>query len=154
MIGLELFDSRALAVRLGDDGRVIRQASVGVTSDLGAAAVAALEDVQQGMKDTIGVTAAMPDAPSAASAIVAVGKRFPAVASAIASGVAAAVAESWLGAGRGFKDVAFFAVAEHATGGIVRDGRPIDGEHRRAASVAWLALNPVEREDYRKIGCL
>ena len=25
---------------------------------------------------------------------------------------------------------------------------------RRAASIAWLALNPVEREDYRKIGCL
>ena len=28
------------------------------------------------------------------------------------------------------------------------------GAHGRAPSVAWLALNPVEREDYRKIGCL
>ena len=26
--------------------------------------------------------------------------------------------------------------------------------HRRAASVAWLSLNPVEREDYRRVGCL
>ena len=45
--------------------------------------------------------------------------------------------------------------AEHATGGIVRDGAR--GDRRAAAaraSVAWLALNPVEREDYRKIGCL
>ena len=28
------------------------------------------------------------------------------------------------------------------------------GARGRAASVAWLALNPVEREDYRKAGCL
>ena len=154
MIGLELFDSRALAVRLDDGGRVLRQASVAVTSDLGAAALAVLDDVRQGTNDSIGIAAAVPDAPAVASAIAAVGKRFPGLAPASTSGVAAAVAESWLGAGRGFKDVAFFAVAEHATGGFVRDSRPIDGAHRRAASVAWLALNPVEREDYRKIGCL
>jgi glucokinase len=154
MIGLELFDSRALAVRLDDGGRVLRQASVAVTSDLGAAGLAVLDDVRQGTNEPIGIAAAVPDAPAVASAIVAVGKRFPGLAPASTSGVAAAVAESWLGAGRGFKNVAFFAVAEHATGGIVRDGRPIDGSHRRAASVAWLALNPVEREDYRKIGCL
>ena len=28
------------------------------------------------------------------------------------------------------------------------------GANRRAPAIAWLALNPVEREDYRKIGCL
>jgi glucokinase len=31
---------------------------------------------------------------------------------------------------------------------------PIVGARGRAGSVAWLALNPVEREDYRKVGCL
>ena len=154
MIGLELFDSRALAVSLDDGGKVLRQASIGVTSDLAAAAIAAIDDVRQGTNGAIGVTSATPDAPAVASAILAVGRRFPGTAPATTSGMAAAVAESWLGAGRAFKDVAFFAVAEHATGGIVRDGRPVDGSHRRAASVAWLALNPVEREDYRKIGCL
>ena len=153
MIGLELFDSRALAVRVDDGGQVLRQASIGITSDLGAAALAAIDDVRQGADEPIGIASAMPDAPAFASALAAVGKRFPG-APASTSGVAAAAAEAWLGAGRGFKDVAFFAVAEHATGGIVRDGRPVDGSHRRAASVAWLALNPVEREDYRKIGCL
>jgi glucokinase len=30
----------------------------------------------------------------------------------------------------------------------------VTGARGRAGSVAWLALNPVEREDYRKIGCL
>src|SRR4029077_15752813 len=38
--------------------------------------------------------------------------------------------------------------------GIVRGGAAITGTRGRAASVAWLALNPVEREDYRKAGCL
>ena len=31
---------------------------------------------------------------------------------------------------------------------------PVVGARGRAASVSWLSLNPVEREDYRKIGCL
>ena len=35
-----------------------------------------------------------------------------------------------------------------------RRRRAITGARGRAGSVAWLALNPVEREDYRKIGCL
>src|SRR5438034_1006901 len=46
------------------------------------------------------------------------------------------------------------AVAEHTSAGIVRDGAPLVGSHRRAPAIAWLALNPVEREDYRKTGCL
>ena len=48
----------------------------------------------------------------------------------------------------------YFAVGEHTTGGIIRAGAPVTGVHGRGASVAWMALNPVEREDYRKIGCL
>ena len=48
----------------------------------------------------------------------------------------------------------FFAVDQHATGGIIRQGLPVHGTRGRAASVAWLSLNPVEREDYRKTGCL
>ena len=72
----------------------------------------------------------------------------------LSSGIAAAVAEAWVGAARGVGDVVFFAVAEHAIAGVVREGAPMFGAGRRAASIAWLALNPVEREDYRKIGCL
>jgi glucokinase len=70
------------------------------------------------------------------------------------SGVAAALAETWLGAAKGTGDVAYFAVAEHVVAGIVREGRAMIGAHGRATSVAWLPLNPVEREDYRKMGCL
>jgi glucokinase len=51
-------------------------------------------------------------------------------------------------------DLVYFAVGEHTTGGIIRAGAPVTGVHGRGAAVAWMALNPVEREDYRKIGCL
>jgi glucokinase len=70
------------------------------------------------------------------------------------SGTAAAVAESWLGAARGVQDAVFLAVSDHADAGIIRRGEPATGARRRAPAIAWLALNPVEREDYRKIGCL
>jgi glucokinase len=35
-----------------------------------------------------------------------------------------------------------------------RRGSERRGSHHHGALVAWLALNPVEREDYRKIGCV
>jgi glucokinase len=73
---------------------------------------------------------------------------------AVLSGNAAAVAEAWVGAARGARDVVYLAVADHTSGGIVRAGAPVAGAHGRAPAVAWLALNPVEREDYRKTGCL
>jgi glucokinase len=133
---------------------VLGRASLAAAPDPGAAAIAALDQVRQGSRDSVGIASATPESPAVAAAAIAVGKRFPGTGAPVTSGIASAVAESWLGVGRGFKDVVFFAVAEHATAGIVRDGSPIDGGHRRAASVAWLALNPVEREDYRKIGCL
>jgi predicted NBD/HSP70 family sugar kinase len=156
MIGLELLDARVVAVAVEEDGRVVKRVCLDARPDLAAAALDALGQVGQGAADYVGIASATPEAPAIAAAVGAVGMRLPGRVApvAITSGVAAAVAESWLGAGRGFKDVVFFAVSEHATGGIVRDGSPIDGGHRRAGSVAWLALNPVEREDYRKIGCL
>jgi len=73
---------------------------------------------------------------------------------AVHSGTAAAAAEAWVGAASGVKDVVFFAVGQHTSGGIVRDGVALSGARGRAGSVAWLSLNPDEREDYRKIGCL
>ena len=67
---------------------------------------------------------------------------------------ASGVAEAWVGAATHTSHLVFFAVAEHAIAGIVRDGVPVLGLGHGGASIAWLALNPVEREDYRKIGCL
>jgi glucokinase len=72
----------------------------------------------------------------------------------IAPGTAAALAEQWCGAARGLKQVVTFAIAEHVTAGVLLNGQPWLGAHGLASSVAWLAMNPVEREDYRRYGSL
>jgi glucokinase len=73
---------------------------------------------------------------------------------AVAAGTAAALAEHWCGAARGVGHVVTFGVGEHVTAGVLIDGEPWRGAHGLAASVGWLALNPVEREDYRRFGGL
>ena len=153
MRGLELLDGGAVAVLIDDNGQVKKRFSA-TNADLGAAAVAALEKVD-GSSGPLGVAVFNPDAAAVAAALKSLDRRADAKARhVVASGVAAAVAEAWTGAGRGVKDVVYFGVTEHAVAGVLRDGVPVTGAHGRAASSAWLALNPVEREDYRKIGCL
>ncbi|HZR25249.1 MAG TPA: ROK family protein [Vicinamibacterales bacterium] len=155
MIGLELEDARATAVRLTDEGTVAARATLDASGDLASAAARAIDEVGSTNSRVIGVAAASPDNASVAAAVAALAPRLGgAQHRVVMSGTAAAVAETWTGAARGIKDIAYFAVAEHTSAGIVRDGAPLTGRRGRAASVAWLALNPVEREDYRRTGCL
>src|SRR5439155_283518 len=44
--------------------------------------------------------------------------------------------------------------ADSVHSGLVIDGVPFEGAHGLAGAAAWLALNPVEREDYRRFGSL
>jgi predicted NBD/HSP70 family sugar kinase len=120
-----------------------------------------LEQVQQAASTSsapsIGIAAVNPESPAIASAVSQLAQRSSGAFNghpAILSGTAAAAAEAWIGAARGVKDVVFFAVGQHAIGGIVRDGVAMTSDRGRANSIAWLSLNPVEREDYRKSGCL
>ena len=69
-------------------------------------------------------------------------------------GAAAVAAEAWVGAARGANHAVCLVVGEHVTAGILLDGHPWAGAHNRSGSAAWLALNPVERQDYRKYGSL
>jgi glucokinase len=160
MLGLELHEHAALAVVVDDEGQVRARAAVSA-SDLASAALTALDRVSAskgaGASASLGVASIAPESPATAAALAALGSRYAgafAHEGATASGTAAAVAEAWIGAGRSARDVVFFAVAEHTTAGIIRDGAAMVGAHRRAPAVAWLALNPVEREDYRRAGCL
>jgi glucokinase len=91
----------------------------------------------------------VPDDLVAALAGIAKGKP-----TAIAAGTAAAIAEQWCGAARGVNQVITFSIAEHVTAGVLVDGKPWRGSHGLGSSVGWLALNPVEREDYRRLGGL
>jgi predicted NBD/HSP70 family sugar kinase len=159
MVGLELEDDRATAVALDETGRIVGRAQV-ASKDLGSAASSALDGASAaigGGHTPIGVAAVNPESPEVQAALRALARRVAGRfvdEGAVHSGAAAAVAEEWIGAARGARDVVLFAVGEHTTAGVVRDGSLVTGAHRRAASVGWLALNPVEREDYRKTGCL
>jgi glucokinase len=155
MIGLELDDTHVTAVAVDDAGRVQRRTAA--AGDLIRAASGALLQVMDGAAgtDLIGVASPTLDSPIVLAAVVALAPDFSGLSSTITpAGAAAAVAEAWAGAAKGALDVVYFAVGERTAGGMIRGGEPVLGARRRAASVAWLALNPVEREDYRKAGCL
>ncbi|HEY2850796.1 MAG TPA: ROK family protein [Gemmatimonadaceae bacterium] len=160
MLGLELRDSSVLAVAVDDDGGVRARAEVALGGKtLADAACEAIERVgnPSGPPATLGVASHAPESPACQAAVHVLAGRYvgPFIQTgADSSGTAAAVAESWLGAARGVQDAVFLAVSDHADAGIIRRGEPATGARRRAPAIAWLALNPVEREDYRKIGCL
>lgn len=69
-------------------------------------------------------------------------------------GAAAVAAEAWVGAARGARHAVCLVIGNRVLAGILLDGRPWAGAHGLAGSAAWLALNPVERQDYRKFGSL
>jgi len=69
-------------------------------------------------------------------------------------GNAMALAEAWCGAARGCTDIIALSMGEHIVAGALTSGTVLGGAHGYAGSVAWLALNPVEREDYRRFGGL
>jgi len=159
MIGVELEETRVIAVRIDEAGAVQAHAVVDAAGDLAAAAASAIAQVasQGGDARVLGLATAIPDAPSIMPAVLALTPRFAGPFrehGPMPSGTAAAVAEAWVGAGRGVQDLVYFGCGEHTVGGMVRGGNAVTGARGRATSVAWLALNPVEREDYRKTGCL
>jgi glucokinase len=157
MIGLELLGNRAVAAVVDQAGRVTARADSGPSSDLKTAAFAALAGLPATESAGLSIASVDPDSTESIAATKALaGKhRGPLLHDPpISSGTAAAAAENWIGAARGASDVVFFGVSEHASAGFIRNGTPFAGAHRRGPAIAWLALNPVEREDYRKIGCL
>jgi len=160
MLGLDLRDAAVVAVLIDEGGWVRKRSQA--AGDPAVGAVAAIESVistsnASGAARALGVAAANVDSPALPRVLPALLSRFPDLPHhhrVIGSGTAAAVAEAWIGAARGVPDVVYFSIADHAFAGMVRDGRPVTGAHGRAAAVAWLSLNPVDREDYRKAGCV
>ena len=131
-LGLALDDAAALAVRVGDDG-VEARATAPANGDLGAAAIRALDEITGAGSGTraVGVASVTPESAAVSAAVAHLAKKFAGPSAATPAGVCAA-----------------------AIGGIVRGGLPITGARGRAGSVGWVSLNPVEREDYRKVGCV
>ena len=72
----------------------------------------------------------------------------------VSAGAAAVSAEVWKGAAQGAGHAICLWIGGTVFAGVFLDGRPWTGAHGQAGSAAWLALNPVERQDYRKFGGL
>ena len=69
-------------------------------------------------------------------------------------GAAAVAAEQWIGAAKGAQHAVCLHVGDEVFAGLLLDGKPWAGAHNRAGAAAWIALNPVERQDYRRLGSL
>jgi glucokinase len=72
----------------------------------------------------------------------------------MSSGNAAALSEVWYGSSKGARNLIAFSMGPSVSAGVVSNGALLSGAHGLASSVGWMALNPVEREDYRRTGCL
>ena len=153
-LGIDVSDHIArLALVNGDE--VSAQGIVAANS-AGAIKDAAKKAVATAKGRIGGVAVALPSASKAVpdnliEALSGIGKGAP---TAIAAGTAAAIAEQWCGAARGVKQIISFSIAEHVSAGVLVDGKAWRGAHGLASSVGWLAVNPVEREDYRRLGAL
>lgn len=156
LLGIELGGDQLTAVTVDERGDVLGRSREKVTNDdvTGRAQNAARVARATGRLDAAGITIpyatrAVPEV--VASTIAAEAETAPVT---ISAGNAMALAEAWCGAARGASNIVSFAIGEHVTAGIIADGRVLTGAHGHAAAVAWLALNPVEREDYRRHGSL
>jgi glucokinase len=157
-LGVEILDTGVVGAVVDASGRVTARAATDMRTDVGAAIGAALERLTSAAKgsSTLGIAASAMDLSMASRAVDSLAPRRSKSLrkTVIGSGTAAAVAEAWIGAATGADSAVYFGVETRATAGIVRGGRAVIGSHGREAVVGWLALNPVEREDYRKSGCL
>lgn len=72
----------------------------------------------------------------------------------VTAGAAALAAEVWVGAAQGARHAVCLHIGDEIYAGVMIDGKPWAGANNRAGAAAWLALNPVERQDYRKAGSL
>jgi glucokinase len=157
-LGIDLSDLVARIAVVDGHGQVVSRADLDGGADPRAVRDAAKLAMAAVKGSVAAVGVAMPSAFDAAPAelTTALKKLLPRAARIvpIAAGTATAVAEQWTGAARGLQQVVTLAIAEHVTAGVLLNGQPWRGAHGFAGSARWLAMNPVERDDYRRLGGL
>lgn len=156
IVGIDLGAARVTAVAVDEIGNVIARSAEALSPhDLAVATRNACRAARTAEStDRAGVTIPF-DADTVPSNVASAVKEEVGVSpAAVNAGQAIALAETWCGAARGFSNVVSFSISEHVTAGILIDGNPLTGAKGYAASVGWLALNPVERDDYRRHGGL
>jgi glucokinase len=154
-LGMDIGARQVTAVSVDHGGAVIARAAAAVSGDLAAAARGVLREVKgRGTDARVGVTIPFQDDELSSAVAAVVSEQAGSIPVAVSGGAALVLAETWCGAASGSQDVVAFAISDHVTAGIMIAGNLLTGAHGLAGSVAWLALNPVERDDYRRYGGL
>lgn len=154
IVGIEVRDASILALRLDADGSVVGRA--GQAAATAAAAADAVREIAGDRLKSVGAAVRNPADPATADIVAAAAgaARVSAAPRVITKGAAVALAEQWRGAASGARYVVSLTASDSVHAGIVVDGQVFEGAHGLAGAAGWLALNPVERDDYRKLGCL
>lgn len=158
-LGISVDSGHARAVLIDASGSIAARAN-SVTHDVPDAIVAAAREALAATNgarpSAVGLSFPEPDCrhwPSDLTFLTAaVGENVPV--RSLSIGNASALAESWYGSGKGVRNLIAFSLGPCASAGVISNGALLSGAHGLASSVQWLALNPVEREDYRRMGCL
>jgi glucokinase len=158
-LGINVDSGRARAVLMDANGAVAARGEAAASDANDAILVAAREALAgaNGARPAaVGLSFPDPDPRNRPSDLTflaaAVGEKVPV--RMLSSGNASALAESWYGSGKGVRNLIAFSIGPCASAGVISNGALLSGAHGLASSVQWLALNPVEREDYRRMGCL
>lgn len=154
LLGVEVAPDWTLGALMTPAGEIVRRLDV---CESLAETLAAARDTAHGPISHAAVTAAEHESPEAAAAIDEVSRALSSAAlvrTVLPSGIALALADTACGVAQGARHVVAFAIRDRPVAGFLLDGKTWTGAHGLAGSVAWLALNPVEREDYRRSGCL
>lgn len=139
-LGLDLSERPARAVIVDAQGQVLARGS----GAGGAEAVRAVLSVAT--PDVAGLAAIDPTEKVPIKGVKVITRVTP--------GAAALAAEVWVGAAQGARHAVCLHIGDEIYAGVMLDGKPWAGANNRAGAAAWLALNPVERQDYRKAGSL
>ena len=154
ILGVEVRDNAVRALAVDEAGLIARSGHrAGPAGSVAADAVRAALDGEKAAG--VGIAVRDPHDESARDLIAAVaaaaGGATPRV---LTRGCAVALAEHWRGAAQGVRHVVTLTAGDSVHSGLVVDGVPFEGAHGLAGLAGWMALNPVEREDYRRFGSL
>jgi glucokinase len=154
-VGIEVGTARVRALIVDDEGHIAGRAEQLVgPQGMPAAVRAAARGAGVRRGAVVGIACADPRSAAASAVLEALGADYDVPAPPTSLGLAAAIAEAWCGAARGVRDLACLVIGDEVSAGLLVDGHPWVGAHGLAGSAGWLALNPVERLDYRQHGCL
>jgi predicted NBD/HSP70 family sugar kinase len=155
ILGVEVREDAVLAVATDENGTITRRGRHdGANGSSASAAVrAALADISP---SSIGVAVRDPLEQGVTDVVAAVSTaaRHSGSARIVTRGCSVALGESWYGAAKNAAHVVALIAADSVHSGLIVNGVPFEGAHGLAGAAAWLALNPVEREDYRRFGSL